>query len=70
MSNKELDKPLTEKEKEFLSKLAPKQAVNVDNEKRLVASQIILDLYRAGKIDQLEILQSQILISIKALENV
>jgi hypothetical protein len=41
--------------------------MDINNVKRLTASQIIVDLYEAGQVAQLKILQAQILVALSRL---
>ena len=42
--------------------------MDLNNEKRLVASQIIVDLFEAKNVSQLEILKAQILVALEKLK--
>jgi hypothetical protein len=43
------------------------EMMDLNNQKRLTASQIIVDLYEAKKVEQLKILQAQIASALKGL---
>ena len=43
--------------------------MNLNNDKRIIASQIIIELFNAKQKQQLELLQAQIAASIKVLES-
>ena len=42
--------------------------MDLNNERRLVASQIIVDLFEAKNVSQLEILKAQILVALEKLK--
>ena len=43
--------------------------MDLNNEKRLIASQLIVELFESRNIDQLKILEAQVTIAIKKLES-